>query len=51
LCGKDHAFMPITVQVVNDTDFGKWVEDAKKKYAGVESIAPNTLAAAGKVPQ
>jgi cytochrome c oxidase subunit II len=51
LCGKDHAFMPITVHVVNDTDFGKWVADAKKKYAGVESIAPNTLAAAGKVPQ
>jgi len=51
LCGKDHAFMPISVRVVNDADFGKWVEDAKKKYAGVESIAPNTLAAAGKLPQ
>ena len=51
LCGKDHAFMPISVRVVNDADFGKWVEDAKKKYAGVESIAPNTLAAAGKLSQ
>ena len=51
LCGKDHAFMPISVRVVNDADFGKWVEDAKKKFAGVESVAPNTLAAAGKLPQ
>ena len=51
LCGKDHAFMPISVRVVNDADFGKWVDDAKKKYAGVDGIAPNMLAAAGKLPQ
>src|SRR5690242_20600029 len=33
LCGKDHAFMPIAVRVVNDQDFASWVESAKKKYA------------------
>jgi cytochrome c oxidase subunit 2 len=46
LCGKDHSFMPIAVRVVKDSDFSAWVEGAKKKYAGVESIPPNTLAAA-----
>ena len=33
LCGKDHAFMPIAVRVVNDQDFAAWVETAKKKFA------------------
>lgn len=34
LCGKDHAYMPIAIRVVNDQEFTKWVEAAKKKYAG-----------------
>ncbi|UEM12211.1 cytochrome c oxidase subunit II [Bradyrhizobium barranii subsp. barranii] len=34
LCGKDHAFMPIAIRVVEDKDFASWVETAKKKYAG-----------------
>ena len=25
LCGKDHAFMPIAVQVVSAEDYTKWV--------------------------
>ncbi|MBR0969026.1 MULTISPECIES: cytochrome c oxidase subunit II [Bradyrhizobium] len=33
LCGKDHAFMPIAIRVVEDKDFASWVETAKKKYA------------------
>ncbi|HEY0234227.1 MAG TPA: cytochrome c oxidase subunit II [Afipia sp.] len=33
LCGKDHAFMPIAVRVVNDQEFAAWVEGAKKKFA------------------
>jgi cytochrome c oxidase subunit 2 len=33
LCGKDHAFMPISVRVVSDQDFAAWVESAKKKFA------------------
>jgi cytochrome c oxidase subunit 2 len=47
LCGKDHAFMPIAVRVVNDADFAAWVEDAKKKFAGADSAPANKLAAAG----
>jgi cytochrome c oxidase subunit II len=36
LCGKDHAYMPIAVRVVEDKDFVAWVEAAKKKYAAAK---------------
>jgi len=48
LCGKDHAFMPIAVRVVNDAEFASWVEGAKKKYAANPS---NSLASAGTAAQ
>lgn len=35
LCGKDHAFMPIAVEVVSKEDFAKWVEHAKGLYASL----------------
>jgi cytochrome c oxidase subunit II len=44
LCGKNHAFMPITVRVVNDAEFADWIA-AEKKNAGLDS-PPATLAAA-----
>jgi cytochrome c oxidase subunit 2 len=51
LCGKDHAFMPITVRVVKESEFTTWLEAAKKKYA-VDQIAPPTaIAAAGASPR
>jgi cytochrome c oxidase subunit 2 len=37
LCGKDHAFMPITVRVVSEREYAAWIEDAKKKYAADDS--------------
>jgi cytochrome c oxidase subunit 2 len=43
LCGKDHAFMPISVRVVSDQDFAAWVESAKKKFA---TLPGNTYASA-----
>jgi cytochrome c oxidase subunit II len=46
LCGKDHAFMPITVRVVNDAEFAAWVAQ-EKKNAGLDRAAPTTVAAAG----
>jgi cytochrome c oxidase subunit II len=49
LCGKDHAFMPITVRVVSDADFNTWVA-AEKKNAGLDGASPNTLAAAAGAP-
>lgn len=33
LCGKEHAFMPIVVNVVSDEDYAKWVADRKKAMA------------------
>jgi len=33
LCGKDHAFMPIAVEVLSREDFAKWIERAKQEYA------------------
>jgi len=47
LCGKDHAFMPITVHVVSDGDFAKWV----KEHSGNAGVAPNSVAAAGATAQ
>ena len=35
LCGKDHAFMPIVVNVVSDADYTKWVETKKKEMAAL----------------
>jgi cytochrome c oxidase subunit 2 len=48
LCGKDHAFMPIAVRVVNDQEFAAWVEGAKKKFA---TNPANSLASAGAAAQ
>jgi cytochrome c oxidase subunit 2 len=45
LCGKDHAFMPIEVRVVNEQAYGAWLADAKKKFA-LEDSAPATAVAA-----
>jgi cytochrome c oxidase subunit 2 len=33
LCGKEHAFMPVVVDVLSDTDYAKWVAVQKQKMA------------------
>ncbi len=33
LCGKDHAYMPITVKVVSQEEYDQWLKDAKEEYA------------------
>ena len=38
ICGKDHAFMPITVKVVSEAAYAKWLEAAK---AGNVVLASN----------
>jgi cytochrome c oxidase subunit II len=45
LCGKDHAFMPIAVRVVSESDFNNWVNGAKQKYAIDNDAAHNAVAA------
>ena len=39
LCGKDHAYMPITVEVVSQEEYDAWLEEAKAEYAGIETDA------------
>ena len=40
LCGKDHGFMPIVVEVVSEEDYKAWV--AKKKGGAQVAAADNT---------
>jgi cytochrome c oxidase subunit 2 len=38
ICGKLHGYMPITVRVVSETEYAKWVADAKAKW-GTKPVA------------
>jgi cytochrome c oxidase subunit II len=46
LCGHDHAFMPISVHVVSDDDFQKWVAGKK---AAMNGTNPNQVASAATI--
>lgn len=46
LCGRDHAFMPIVVNVVSEQAYAAWVNEAKQKFAMDEGARPTTVAAA-----
>ena len=47
LCGKDHAYMPITVKAVTQADYDAWLTQAVEEYAGNPETLPGvTLAAA-----
>lgn len=35
LCGKDHAYMPITVKVVSQEQYDEWLKWAQDEYAGL----------------
>jgi cytochrome c oxidase subunit II len=39
LCGQRHAFMPITIRVVSEADYARWLTDAKSKYAALPGPA------------
>ena len=42
LCGKDHAFMPITVKVVSEEDYATWLASAKQEYASID-VTPSAI--------
>lgn len=46
LCGQNHAFMPIAIRVVSEEKYAAWLEEAKKKYASIESAPATSVAAA-----
>jgi cytochrome c oxidase subunit 2 len=48
LCGKDHAYMPITVKVVSEAKYAEWLAKAKGgdvQLSSLEAAAPVQLAA------
>ncbi len=48
LCGRDHAFMPVVVDVRTPDDFKKWVDEQKaamKQAATPPSVSPATATA------
>jgi cytochrome c oxidase subunit 2 len=44
LCGKDHAYMPITVKVVSEAAYAEWLTKAKAEFAGLDVAPPVRLA-------
>ena len=44
LCGKDHAYMPITVKVVSEEAYAEWLEGAKAEFASIPAAV--TMASA-----
>ena len=43
LCGKEHAFMPIVVKVVSDTDYAAWASEKKKQLAALADDPSKTF--------
>ncbi len=39
LCGARHAYMPIELHVVSDTEYAAWLAQAKTKFAALENDA------------
>jgi cytochrome c oxidase subunit 2 len=42
LCGKDHAYMPITVKAVSPEKYDEWLKGAKVEFSNVAQ--PVTIA-------
>ena len=54
LCGRDHGFMPIVVQVLSKEDFGKWLaakqEAAKAAAAGAQPATTTAMTTPAAAP-
>lgn len=44
ICGTDHAYMPIAIEVVAKPRFQQWLEEAKTKFAADPGLRPVTVA-------
>jgi cytochrome c oxidase subunit 2 len=49
ICGKEHGFMPIVVEVVSEADYAKWVTAQKAKMPP-PAAAPAVIATAAAAP-
>lgn len=50
LCGIDHAFMPIAVEVVSEADFARWVASKGGSVTPAAAAAPAAAAPAAAAP-
>jgi cytochrome c oxidase subunit II len=50
LCGKEHGFMPVVVEVKTQADYDQWVIEQKKKYSAAEKATTAPAAAAAAAP-
>lgn len=46
LCGLRHSYMPITVKVVSEEAYAKWLAEAKQEFAGIAAPKPEFQVAA-----
>jgi cytochrome c oxidase subunit 2 len=37
LCGQRHAYMPITIRIVNEAEYATWLTQAKQKFASTST--------------
>ncbi len=44
ICGVNHGFMPIAIEVLSKEKFQAWTEEAKKKFAAVDAPASVQIA-------
>ena len=51
LCGRDHAFMPITIRVVSQSEYEAWLGQARKKFASNDEAPTTTVADATLVAE
>ncbi len=51
LCGRDHGFMPIVVDVRTPEDFAAWLKSAAAAQKPAEAPAPEATAATAQAPQ
>ena len=51
LCGKDHAYMPITVKVVSQETYDEWISNATAEYAEVPTQTRKVIVAEGQDQQ
>jgi cytochrome c oxidase subunit II len=43
LCGKDHGFMPIVVNVVSKEEYGQWLSDKQAEAAEIKQLMAQTF--------
>ena len=43
LCGKDHGFMPIVVNVVSEEEYGEWLTSKQSEAAEVKALMAQTF--------